>query len=81
MQEKHEELAAVEEENNALEANGEDRNQQKEFLLTDYVSVYEQAIAGLDAQMVTAKVEFDIISEEKRLREEQAEAEAATKAK
>lgn len=50
-------------------------------LLSDYVDVYRQAIESLDSQIETAQVDFEIISEEKRLREEQEAAAAAQKAK
>lgn len=47
----------------------------------DYVDVYEQAIEGLKSQLDLAQEEFEIISEEKRLREEEEAAQAAQKAK
>jgi galactose-1-phosphate uridylyltransferase len=50
-------------------------------LLEDYVNVYEQAIEGLQDQLDTATEEFEEITEEKRLREEEAKANAAQKAK
>jgi predicted nucleic acid-binding Zn-ribbon protein len=49
--------------------------------LSDYVSVYQQAIDGLKDQLEIAQEEFEIISEEKRLREEEEAAQAAQKAK
>lgn len=50
-------------------------------MLSDYVSVYQQAIDGLKDQLEIAQEEFEIISEEKRLREEEEAAQAAQKAK
>jgi predicted nucleic acid-binding Zn-ribbon protein len=47
----------------------------------DYVDVYRQAIEGLNSQLEFAQEEFEIISEEKRLREEEETAQAAQKAK
>lgn len=49
--------------------------------MRDYVDVYQQAIDGLTTQIDVAQVEFEIISEEKRLRDEQEAAIAAQKAK
>jgi hypothetical protein len=49
--------------------------------LGEYVSVYEQQIEALNNQIGDAKYEFDLLTEEKRLREEQEEAQAAQKAK
>lgn len=51
------------------------------YILGEYVSVYEQQISALNDQIADAKYEFDLISEEKRLREEQEEAQAAQRAK
>jgi chromosome segregation ATPase len=56
-------------------------NDARELLLRDYVDVYQEAIDSLNTQMESAQGEFEIITEEKRLREEQAEAVAAQKAK
>jgi hypothetical protein len=56
-------------------------DENRETLLRDYVDVYQQAIDGLQIQIDDAKINFELISEEKRLKEEQAEAEAAKKAK
>jgi len=49
--------------------------------LEDYVSVYQEAIDGLNLQIADAQADFEIVSEEKRLREEQEAAAAAQKAK
>ena len=53
------------------ETERQDVSDQREFLLMDYVDVYEQAIEGLKSQLDLAQEEFEIISEEKRLREEE----------
>lgn len=63
------------------ETEGDVFNDARELLLNDYVSVYQEAIDSLNIQMEAAQSEFEIITEEKRLREEQAEAVAAQKAK
>lgn len=63
------------------ETERQDVSDQREFLLMDYVDVYEQAIEGLKSQLDLAQEEFEIISEEKRLREEEEAAQAAQKAK
>lgn len=56
-------------------------NSARIWLLEDYVSVYQQAIEGLQVQLDAATEQFEEITETKRLREEEAKAVAAQKAK
>lgn len=49
--------------------------------MEEYINVYQQQIDALDGQLETAQAQFEQVSEEKRLRGEQEEAQAAEKAK
>lgn len=59
----------------------EEQDERKLFVLGEYVEVYEQQINSLNDQIGSAKDKFEMVSEEKRLRDEQEKAIAAEKAK
>lgn len=61
--------------------NAEEQDERKLFVLGEYVEVYQQQINSLNDQIGLAQAKFELVSEEKRLRDEQEKAIAAEKAK
>jgi chromosome segregation ATPase len=59
----------------------EEQDERKLFVLGEYVEVYQQQINSLNDQIGLAQEKFELVSEEKRLRDEQEKAVAAEKAK
>ena len=59
----------------------EEPDQQKVFLLEDYIYIYQEQIAIVEGQIENARADFEQISQEKELREELKKQQAAQKAK